>query len=134
MMFACAAGILPTREPVACAARGKGPPGPLHPRPGAFAPWNPDSMHGYARRLAHMPAGNYARQLMISVAAQRRHAPMQQLCGKPPLQGVWGRAAPGTLWVMGSVTGTLWVLSPLASTRIQTVRHAEGCCTREMIW
>src|SRR4051794_7258121 len=41
--------------------------------------------------------------------------PKRQPYCKHHLQGVWGRATPGTLWVAGSATGTLWVLSPLAA-------------------
>ncbi len=31
---------------------------------------------------------------MIVALAQRRHVPVRQMCGRPPLQGVWGCATP----------------------------------------
>ena len=40
---------------IAYAAGGKGRPRPLHPRPGAFAPWNPKMMHPNGEYLTHMP-------------------------------------------------------------------------------
>ena len=40
-----------------CAGGGKGRPRPLHLPARGVAPGNPDSMHGHAKRLAHMPTG-----------------------------------------------------------------------------
>jgi hypothetical protein len=46
-----------------------------------------------------------SRQLMIQLLAYQKHVPMLFSCTKHQLQGVWGRAVPGTLWVMGSARG-----------------------------
>ena len=51
---------------------------------------------------------------MISALGTMEACASASIGGKHQLQGVWGRAPPGTLWVAGSATGTLWVLSPLA--------------------
>jgi len=42
---------------VPCAGGGKGRPRPLHPRPWAFAPWNPDLMQSHRAGQAYMPLG-----------------------------------------------------------------------------
>jgi hypothetical protein len=42
----------------------------------AFAPWNPDLMFVYAKRLTRMLRGRYKQQFMIQVLAQRSHVPM----------------------------------------------------------
>src|SRR6266576_205959 len=56
-----------------CAGGGKGRPRPLHPRPGACAPWNPDLMHSRAKRLVRMPLGRCEQQALIQLSAQRKH-------------------------------------------------------------
>jgi hypothetical protein len=48
------------------------------------------------------------------------------MCGKHHLQGVRGRATPGTLWVSGSATGALWALSPLALSNQERKYHLQG--------
>src|SRR6266545_1816889 len=54
---------------VACAADGKGGPPPLHPRPGACAPWNPKMMQSQGERKLRGLLGAGAAVRLISPAA-----------------------------------------------------------------
>jgi len=84
-----------------CAGGGKGPPGPLHPRPGTAS-------LGSLIRCIDMPSDwraclreDQSWQHTSQVLAYHKHAPMVCLSGKHHMQGVWGRAAPP----MGSARG-----------------------------
>ena len=111
---------------------GKGGPPPLHPPARGSAPGNPDSMHSYAKRLMCMPTGNAELAAMIEVSAQPRHAPRARSRCWPPLQGVWGRAAPP----MGSARGKARSHIPIGAVRLRGGRQgaawppappAQGC-------